>query len=71
MGATMGFYEELGFDYVLLQQRDTGSGRLVAFYEEFGFRHADSFLELAMLAPTRRRAGLRVETPSERESGPA
>jgi len=50
MAATMSFYRELGFEYVLLQQRDTGSGRLIAFYKHFGFRHADSFLDLAMLA---------------------
>ena len=50
MAATMSFYRELGYDYVLLQQRDTGSGRLIAFYKDFGFREAYSFLDLAMLA---------------------
>lgn len=50
MAATMCFYKELGFDFVLLQQRDTGSGRLIAFYKEFGFQEAYSFLDLAMLA---------------------
>ena len=52
MAATMAFYRQVGFDYVLLQQRDTGSGGLIRFYEDFGFKAAYEFLELAMLAPT-------------------
>jgi hypothetical protein len=35
----------------LCPQRDTGSGRLVAFYRDLGFREAYEFLDLAMLAP--------------------
>ncbi|KAJ1491797.1 hypothetical protein T484DRAFT_1932704 [Baffinella frigidus] len=39
-----------GFEYVLLQQRDSGSGKLIAFYEALGYRDAKDFIDVGMLA---------------------
>lgn len=43
--------KELGCDYMLLVHDDKGSGRLVRYYEERGFRHFSFLLDKAMICP--------------------